>query len=47
MGTENMAFDPNQRQNFTGLDRDIDDYIAGASRQSFDAKCPATNGARY
>jgi hypothetical protein len=42
-----MAFDPNQRQNFTGLDRDIDDYVAGPSRQSFDAKFPAANGARY
>jgi hypothetical protein len=42
-----MAFDPNRRQNFAGLDRDIDDYIAGPSRESFDTKFPVAHGPRY
>ncbi len=42
-----MAFDPNKRKIVTGLDRDIDDYIAGPSRQSFDTKFPAASGSRY
>jgi hypothetical protein len=42
-----MAFDPDRRLNFTGVERDIDDYMTGPSRRSFDAKFPAAQGARY
>lgn len=36
-----MAFDPNKLLNFSGLDHDIDKYITGHSRQSYDQKFSA------
>lgn len=37
-----MAFDPTKLRNFTGLDHDIDKYITGFSRQSYDGKFSPT-----